>query len=74
MDFSFTLSLFWVNAYLISGLVVAEVFKTLSYKAHGEASVARRFGPYLMIVLLWAIIIPSAILTIVFGLAPKTKS
>jgi len=73
MVLSFTLPLVWVNVYLICGLLVAELFRTSSAKYHGSKSVGGKFGPYLAMVLLWAVIVPVAVATIVFGSASRTR-
>lgn len=74
MIFTLTIPLAWVNLYLITGILFAELFKTHSCRMYGPKSVGNRFGPYLAVMLLWSIIVPLAFATIVFGSASRTKS
>lgn len=74
MVLSIAIPLVWVNIYLICGILVAELFRTHSHQTHGPNSVGNRFGPYLAVVMLWAIIVPVAVATVVFGSASRTRS
>lgn len=74
MVLSFAIPLVWVNIYLICGILVAELFKTHSARVHGDKSVGNRFGAYLAVTMLWAIIVPLAVGTIVFSSAFRARS
>lgn len=73
MTLTIAIPLLYINLYLLGGIFTAELFKTHSARMYGPRSVGQRFGPYLAVVMLWAIIVPVAALTIVFGTTSRTK-
>lgn len=73
MTIFFEIPLAWVNIYLICGLLIAELFKTHSANTHGSKAVGHRFGPYMAMTLLWALIVPLAVATVVFASTSRTR-